>query len=99
MTEDVANLYVKGLDDNIIPYILNNTRPVLTVGYQCMEIRYTFHWTSGQNPFCIRPDRMTIHMVVENCKLYMVIGAEYCKPCKPAGSMSCVLCLSINLVG
>ena len=32
-TEDVANVYVKELVEDITPYIINNTRPVLTVGY------------------------------------------------------------------
>ena len=32
VTEDVANVYVKELDEHITPYILNNSPPVLTVG-------------------------------------------------------------------
>ena len=32
VTENVANVYVKELDENITPYILNNSPPVMTVG-------------------------------------------------------------------
>ena len=42
MTENVANIYVNELDEHITPYIVNNTPPVLTVGYRCMEMGYTF---------------------------------------------------------
>ena len=31
---DVANIYVKELDENITPHVLDNTPPVLTVGYR-----------------------------------------------------------------
>ena len=40
VTEDVANVYAKELDEHITPYILNNLPPVLMVGYRCMELGY-----------------------------------------------------------
>ena len=55
-TEDVANIYVKDLDENITPYVLDNTPPVLTVGYRCLEMGSTFVWLAGENPYFIRPD-------------------------------------------
>ena len=33
-TDNVANIYVKELDENITPYVIENTLPVLTVGYR-----------------------------------------------------------------
>ena len=42
VTENVANIYAKELDENITPYILNNTPQVLTVWYRCMEVGSTF---------------------------------------------------------
>ena len=34
VTENVANIHVKEVDEDITPYLLNNTPPVLTVGYR-----------------------------------------------------------------
>ena len=50
MTEDVTNVYVKELDENRCHYILNNTPPVLTVGYRCMEMGYTFYMADWPKP-------------------------------------------------
>ena len=40
-TENNANIHARDLDDNITPYMLENTPPVLTVGYICMDLGYT----------------------------------------------------------
>ena len=66
VTEDVANVYVKDQDSHISPYMLNNTPPVLTVGYRCMEMGYTFIWPRGQHLFFIRPGGMIVHLTVKN---------------------------------
>ena len=70
VTEDVADVYVQELDENITLYIYNNIPPVLTVGYRCMEMGYTFIWPTGQNPFFIRHDGMIVHLAVENYMPY-----------------------------
>ena len=70
VTENVANIYVHELDENITPFILNNTPPVLTVGYRCVETGYTIIWLHEQSPFFIRPDGMIIHLVVEKALTY-----------------------------
>ena len=88
VTEGVAKVYVTELGEHIAPYILNNLPPVLTVGYICMELGYTFIWPKGQNPFFIRPDGMIVHMTVDNGIPYLVPNSDRCKPCKPTGSMS-----------
>ena len=88
MTEDVANVYVKVLDESISPYILNNTPPVLTAGYRCMEMGYTFIWPTGHNPFFIRPDGMIVHLTVENYIPYPIPGSSHCKPKKSTESMT-----------
>ena len=54
-TEDAANIYVKELDENITPHILDNTPPVLTVGYRCLEMGYTCVWPAGETHTFIRP--------------------------------------------
>ena len=60
-TDNIANMHVRQLDANITPYVLENTLPVLTVGYRCMELGYTFIWPTAQEPYFIRPDGMIIH--------------------------------------
>ena len=50
-TEDVANIYVKELDENITLHIPDNTTPALTVGCRCLEMGYTCVWPAGQNPY------------------------------------------------
>ena len=74
VTENVANVYVKDLDENITPNVLNNSQPVLTVGYRCMELGYTFIWPTGQNPYFIRPDGMIVHLTVEHYIPYLFLG-------------------------
>ena len=88
VTEYVANIHVKELDEGITPCILKSTPPVLTVGYGCMEMGYTLIWPSGQSPFFIRPDGMIIHLVVEHYIPYLVPGEKRCKPQRPTGSMT-----------
>jgi hypothetical protein len=60
-TENVANIHVRELAENITPYVLENTPPVLTVGYRCLEMVYIFMWRTAQEPYFIRPDGMIIH--------------------------------------
>jgi hypothetical protein len=53
-TDNVAHFYVKELDENITPHVIDNTPPVLTVGYRCMELGYTCIWPTNQSPYFIR---------------------------------------------
>ena len=76
VTEYVANVYADELDEHISPYIINNTPPVLTVGYRCMEMGYTFVWPTGQKPFFIRPDGMIVQVTVENNIPYLIPGPK-----------------------
>ena len=55
VTENVANVYVKDLDENITPNVLNNSQPVLTVGYRCMELGYTFYLAYWSKPILHSP--------------------------------------------
>ena len=88
VTEDVADVYVKELDENITLYIYNNIPPVLTVGYRCMEMGYTFIWPTGQKPFSIRLDGMIAHLAVGNYFPYLIPGSSHCKPKKSTGSLT-----------
>ena len=45
-------------------------------------------WPTGQNPYFIRPDGMSVHLAVENYMPYLFPTNNHCKPCKPTGSMS-----------
>ena len=42
-TDNVANIHGRELEYNITPFLLDNTPPVLTVGYMCMELGYAFY--------------------------------------------------------
>jgi hypothetical protein len=85
-TENIASIHVRELDENITPYVLDNTPPVLTVGSRCMEMGYTFVWPTSQDPYFIRPDGMIIRLMVENYIPYLVPNARHCKPRKPSGT-------------
>ena len=84
--------------NTVLQIMFNSTPSVLLVGNRCMEIGDTFIWPYGQNPFFIRPDRMLMHLVVENYIPYLAPGSEYCKPRKPAGSMSLLLCFPDHVI-
>jgi len=78
---------VRELDENITPYVLAHTPPVLTVGYRCMELGYTFIWPTAQEPYFIRrPDGLINHLTVENYITYLVPNAKHCKPRNPSGT-------------
>ena len=83
-TENIANIHVRELDENITPYVLENTPPVLTVGYRCMELGYTFIWPTNQEPYFVRLDGMIIHLAIENYIPYLVPNSAHCKPRKPS---------------
>ena len=87
-TENVANIYVRELDENITPYVLASTPSVLTVGYRCMDIGYTFIWPTNQSPYFIRLDGMIIHLTIENYIPYLVPNSAHCRPQKPSGTRS-----------
>ena len=74
------------LDENITPYVLENTPPVLTVGYRCMEMGYTFMWPTAQEPYFIRPDGVVIRLTVEDYIPYLVPNSSHCKLSKPSGT-------------
>ena len=71
-TENIANIHVRELYENITPDVLENTPPVLTLGYRCMELGCTFIWPTAQEPYFIRPDGMIIHLPVK--KLHSLFG-------------------------
>ena len=65
VTVDVASSYVKDLGEFISSYMLNNTPPVLNVGYRCIELGHTFIWPDAK---------------VENYIPYLAPGSDYlCK--------------------
>ena len=66
----------ENLDENITPYVLENTPPGLTVGYRCMGLGYAFIWHTAQEPYFIRPDGMVIDLTVENYIPYLVPNSK-----------------------
>ena len=64
-TDNIANIHARELDENITPYVIENTPPVLIVGYRCMELGYTFIWPTNQEPYFIRVDGMIVQCTIE----------------------------------
>ena len=48
-TTEVADIYVKELNAEISPYVLENTPAVISIGYRCVELGYSFFLPRGGN--------------------------------------------------
>ena len=53
-TEEEATVYVRELDLLLTVMLLEDTPAVLSLGKLCEEVRYSYHWTSGQKPHLIK---------------------------------------------
>ena len=87
MTDSVANIFVKELDEEITPYVMDNSPPVLIVGYRCMEMGYTCVLPSGQAPYFVRLDGAIIHLIVQGYTPYLIFGLKDCTPQKTKGKL------------
>ena len=67
---------IGGLNENIEPYCLESTPDVITLGYRCMEIGYSFHWPTGQRPYFLSPTNEKIKLEAINYVPYL---ADDCK--------------------
>ncbi|MFM7990454.1 MAG: hypothetical protein ACKPKO_65165, partial [Candidatus Fonsibacter sp.] len=80
---NVARIHVTDLNENITPYVMANSPPVLTVGHRCMNKGYSLIWPSGKDPYFVRPDGMVTHVKVKGYIPYLVPGMLDCQPQKP----------------
>ncbi|MFM7979321.1 MAG: hypothetical protein ACKPKO_08410, partial [Candidatus Fonsibacter sp.] len=94
----MAKIHVKELNENITPYVMASSPPVLTVGYRCMHKGYSFIWPCGKDPYSVRPDGWVTHLKVRGYIPYLVPGSPDCQPQKPRGKLQ-FCCSSLHIDG
>ena len=52
-TTEVVPMHCEVFGNEIAPFLLPETPPVLSVGKRCMEEQYDFHWIRGQKPLSL----------------------------------------------
>ena len=52
----VCRASMPALSEEIVPYVLDDTPPVLSVGLRCKHYGYEFHWFPHRPPFMVTPD-------------------------------------------
>ena len=53
---NVCRASMPALSEEIVPYVLDDTPPVLSVGLRCKHYGYEFHWFQHRSPFLVTPD-------------------------------------------
>ncbi|WP_288992891.1 hypothetical protein [uncultured Marinobacter sp.] len=86
-----APLFCSELKENIKPYVLESTPPVLSVGKRCMEMGYSFVWLADQDPYFVCPDGTIVEFEVKDNIPYLRAGAKRCAP-KPGPNKQSVPC-------
>ena len=70
--EQEVPLYISELDEQRVPFVLNSTPDVLTMGRRCMEDGYSFVWKAKSNrPYFRKPDGTRIYLTVEHYVPYL----------------------------
>ena len=62
---EVADVKIKSLLEKCLPYVLEQTPAVLSVGTRCMIQGYSFVWPAGGIPILVRPDGKVIELKIE----------------------------------
>ena len=75
-----AKLHCSELKENISPYVLDSTPPVLSVGRRCMEMGYSFVWLADQDPYFVCPDGSIVEFEVGDNIPYLRAGSRGCAP-------------------
>jgi hypothetical protein len=81
-------MIVDEMSGPIEPLVLKNTPDVLSVGYRCMRLGFSFIWPPGQNPYFITPDNLVIELEVIRNIPYIRSGSRLCAPRRPGGKRS-----------
>jgi hypothetical protein len=64
-TSTVVPMNCEILDAVVTPFVLPDTPSVLSIGYRCMELGYSFHWKAGKNPVLVTPGGKVVCLAVE----------------------------------
>ena len=60
--------------NDIAPFRLPETPPVLSVGKRCMEEQYDFHWIRGQKPYLVTPDYKVVELEIHRNIPMLMVG-------------------------
>ena len=88
---EMIGLFIKEFGTQVSPYVLDSTPALLSVGFRCMELGYTFVWPPGQDPYFILPDENVVYLEVIDNIPYLRPGAKKCQPRSPQGG-ACYAC-------
>ena len=64
------------LSEEIIPYVLDDTPPVLSVGLRCRQYGYEFHWFPHKTPYMVTPDGNKLVLEVIDDLPYINMNAK-----------------------
>ena len=90
-TEKVARMTVGEFGEEVAPYILDSTPPVLSVGYRCMNLGYSFIWPKGEDPYLLLPNGSICPLVTKGDVPYLYPGNSQCQP-KTSKKTRCFAC-------
>ena len=80
-------LEVKLLGERIKPYVVRSSPAVLSIGWRCLELGYSFYWQAGKMPVLVCPDGEVIELDVIDYVPYMRSKAYSCAV-RPEGIFS-----------
>ena len=78
--------------EEVAPYILDSTPPVLSVGYRCMNLGYSFIWPKGEDPYFLLPNGSICPLVTTGDVPYLYPGTSQCQP-KTSKKTRCFACI------
>ena len=67
---------------NFTPYLVESTRPVMSVGIKCMDEGYDFVWRAGKEKYFQKPDGARIRLTVRDYVPYVPSKVNKAMPCK-----------------
>ena len=68
------------LDEEVNPYVLDDTPAVLSVGLRCMQKGYSFIWPAGEKPYYVLPDGQVVELEVIDDIPYLRPGCAESQP-------------------
>lgn len=63
---DVAVVPIPELSSCADAAVLGDSPSLLSVGYRCMELGFSFHWPAGKSPHLVTPNEKRVDLVVRN---------------------------------
>ena len=79
-TNDIAKIHFDEFESIHIPYVLDESILVLSVGKKCMEEGSFFVWPANGVPYVVSPDNKQILREIEDNISYIVKESDFCLP-------------------